>query len=396
MNTPPTISRRMLLAAFWLAGTSLAGAQVRRGGSDQGIGGTGISGGSDQGLGGTGIVGVIQRFGSIFVNGERVAYAPDVPVQIDGEAANPKALKVGQLARVVALRQADGTLATKRIDVTSEVTGPIEQAKNGELTVLGQKVNWTGRENWLKPGAHVSVFGLRRTDGVIVASLVQQRHDTVARVSGALERDGNSFHIGGLRVTGVDTSRVGQRVQVEGSVTQGVMQVARSKVDDFSDLKGASRLSIEAYVRKVGNNLQLGSGFIARDTSRFAPAADTRVVVNARFDGNNGLQVESMQSVGKFPGSSVQGPSGPARQPGVSPGHGGGAGGGSPGGGGPGGRGPGGGPGPGGSAPGGDPGGSSGPGGFGSPSGGGPFGPGGGMGGPGGGFGGGMGGGGRR
>ena len=39
---------------------------------DQGIGGTGISRGDDHGIGGTGIVGVIQRFGSIFVNGERI------------------------------------------------------------------------------------------------------------------------------------------------------------------------------------------------------------------------------------------------------------------------------------------------------------------------------------
>ena len=64
-------------------------------GNDQGIGGTGISRGDDHGIGGTGIVGVIQRFGSIFVNGERIGYAPDVPVRIDGEAASAKALRSG-------------------------------------------------------------------------------------------------------------------------------------------------------------------------------------------------------------------------------------------------------------------------------------------------------------
>ena len=91
MSKPPIISRRSLLAGFWLAGVSSAWAQVRggRSGDDQGIGGTGVARiGDDHGIGGTGIVGVIQRFGSIFVNGERIGYAPDVPVRIDGEAAS--------------------------------------------------------------------------------------------------------------------------------------------------------------------------------------------------------------------------------------------------------------------------------------------------------------------
>ena len=122
MSRPPLISRRLLLTGFWLAGTALARAQVKRG-DDHGIGGTGITRGDDHGIGGTGIVGVIQRFGSIYVNGERVTYASDVPVRIDGEAASPKALRIGQLARVVAMRQADGTLVTRNIAIASEVSG---------------------------------------------------------------------------------------------------------------------------------------------------------------------------------------------------------------------------------------------------------------------------------
>ncbi len=416
MKRPPVISRRALLAAFWLAGTSLAGAQVRKRGNDQGIGGTGITG-SDQGIGGTGIVGVIQKFGSIYVNGERVAYAADVPVRIDGEAASAKALRIGHLARVVAERGAGGTLSTKRIDVTSEVTGPVEHVKSGELTVLGQKVAWNGQEGWLKPGAQVAVFGLRRNDGVVVASLVQERHDAAMRVAGPLERDrAGTLRIGELKLAGVDAALVGQRVQAEGHVAQGVMQVSRSRADDFSDLSGAKRLLIEAYVRRVGNDLQLGSGFIARDHSRFSPAADTRVVVNAQLSGPRELRVESVQSVGKFPGSSVRSPGTPGRGSGGGSWPGGGHGPGGPGapGGGPGG-GPGSGPSgvpgqSGGLPPGGGPGpnpasgGSTGPdlggGGFGGAGGGplgggggGPFGPGGGFGGgpPGG-----MGGGGRR
>src|SRR4051794_3212281 len=215
MTGRPVFSRRSLLLGLWLAASSSALAQVRRGsdqgiggtgitrGDDQGIGGTGITRGHDQGIGGTGIVGVIQRFGSIFVNGERISYAPGVPVRIDGEPASAKALKIGHLAHVLALPQPNGSLITRSIHVVSEVMGPIETAEDGGITVLGQRIIATGRESWRHPGTYVAVFGLRRTDGVIVASLVEPRRDTTTRVSGPLERDRDGLRIGGLRLSGV-------------------------------------------------------------------------------------------------------------------------------------------------------------------------------------------------
>jgi hypothetical protein len=306
MTKQPVISRRSLLIGLWLAGSSSAWAQVRRG-SDQGIGGTGITRGHDQGIGGTGIVGVIQRFGSIFVNGERISYAPNVPVRIDGEPASAKALKIGHLARVLALPRADRSLITRSINVVSEVIGPIESVKDGEMTVLGQRIIAAGRESWRRPGTNVAVFGLRRMDGVIVSSLVEQRRDATTRVSGPLERDRGGLRIGGLRLNGVDAALVGQRVQAEGRVTPGAMQVLRIRADDLSDFFGASRLSIEGYVRRVGSYLQFGSGYVAHDNSRFESSGNARVVVNAAFDSSRGLRVESIQSVNKFPGESMRG-----------------------------------------------------------------------------------------
>jgi hypothetical protein len=328
MTKQPIISRRLLLAGLWLAGSLPGWAQVWKG-EDQGVGGTGvIPRDEDRGIGGTGFVGVIQRFGSIFVNGERISYAPHVPVLVDGVAASAKALRIGQVARVLALRQANGALTTRSIQVVSEVVGPIENVQTGEITVLGQKVISAGTESWRRPGTHVAVFGLRRTDGAIVASLVEPRRDRATRVAGLVERDRGDLRIGGLRLDGVDAALVGRRVQVEGQVVQGVMRVSRTKPDDFSDLARASRLLIEAYVRRVGSDLQFGSGYVARDVSRFQPAAgEMRVVVDAVLDSSSGLRVESVRSMDNFPGASMQVPRGPDPGPHAAPGPGGGPGG---------------------------------------------------------------------
>jgi len=306
MTRPPVISRRALLLALWVAGSSCAWAQGRRG-DDQGIGGTGITRGQDQGLGGTGIVGIIQRFGSIFVNGERISYASDVPVRIDGEPASAGALKIGHLARVLALPRADGSLITRSINVVSEVMGPIESVKDGEMTVLGQRIIAAGRDSWRRPGTNVAVFGVRRTDGVIVASLVEQRRDATMRVSGPLERDRGGLRIGSLRLSGLDAALVGRRVQAEGRVERGVMQVSRTAVDDLSGFAGARHLSIEGYVRRTGGNLRFGSGYVMHDDGRSGSSAAGRVVVNATFDGSGGLRVDKIQPVKAFPGQTNQG-----------------------------------------------------------------------------------------
>jgi hypothetical protein len=299
-------SRRALLLALWVAGSSFAWAQVRRG-DDQGIGGTGITRGQDQGMGGTGIVGIIQRFGSIFVNGEHISYASDVPVRIDGEPASANALKIGHLARVLALPRADGSLITRSINVVSEVMGPIDSVKDGEMTVLGQRVIAGGRDSWRRPGTNVAVFGVRRTDGVIVASLVEQRRDATMRVSGPLERDRSGLRIGGLRLSGIDAALVGRRIQAEGRVERGVMQVSRTAVDDLSGFTGARHLSIEGYVRRTGGNLRFGSGYVMHDDGRSGSSSAGRVVVNATFDRSGGLRVDKIQAVKAFPGQTTQG-----------------------------------------------------------------------------------------
>lgn len=341
MSAGSVVSRRALLAGLFLATTSLARAQIAKG-VDQGIGGTGISGG-DQGIGGTGIVGVIQRFGSIFVNGQRVSYAANVPVTIDGVQVPSSSLKIGHVVRVLAQPQARGGLATRRIAVTSEVRGAIEAVNNDEFTVLGQRVAWSQKAKRMRVGDRVAVFGLRRADGTIAASLVEPQRLSGSSVTGVVEGNARGLRMGGLSLTNVDPALVGRRVRIEGTIAKNVLHASRTSIDDLSDLAGASRFSIEGYVHRDGDRLVFGAGYAARDGSRIhSMTGESRVIVNATSDGRHGLQVQSVQATGHFSGSSLLNPGSPAGQRGAAPQGGNGPGGGGPGGNGPGGAAPGG------------------------------------------------------
>lgn len=239
---------------------------------DQGIGGTGArptpppADGTEQtgdrGIGGTGVIGTIRRFGSIVVNDLRIAYPKDVVVRIDGAPASVSDLRIGHVVRVVA--HADGSaLSTRRIDVTSEVVGPVEASGEGTLTVLGQRVALPAAQagRW-KTGDRVAVSGLRRPDGVVVASLVEPRSTGPAQVAGRIRRgvEGRAM-IGDLTLLGVDPQHVGRRATVIGEASGGTLTVAR--VDEARALfvPGLRRVSIEAYVGRNGRGLNLGSGF---------------------------------------------------------------------------------------------------------------------------------------
>ena len=164
--------------ALWLVALVLLVASLTlawgQNGQDRGIGGTGVVSDDqdgDRGIGGTGMMGRIRGFGSIIVNGVHVNYAPDVPVRIDGQPRAVSDLKIGQVVRVVAENR-NGVLATRQIDVTSEVVGPIETTGRTTLKVLGQTISTqalSAAGRW-QPGERVAVFGLRRPDGTIVAT----------------------------------------------------------------------------------------------------------------------------------------------------------------------------------------------------------------------------------
>ncbi|MFO1151663.1 MAG: hypothetical protein U1E62_25085 [Alsobacter sp.] len=322
MSGSPILSRRLVLAGLWLAGSAPVWSKPRV--VDQGLGGTGATPNpepEDRGIGGTGYSGVIQRFGSIVVNDRRIAYPRNVAVAIDGEAASASALRIGHLTRVVARTGADGVLRTRRIDVFSEVVGQVEQVSDGELRVLGQAVEPAGANPSPRRGARVAIYGLRRTDGVIVASRIEPRRGRTDRVAGVLERDADGrLAIADLVLLGVDPALEGRRIIAEGRAARGALKVSRVRVDDFAELADAPVLSIEAYAKRVGDMLLLGSGQRLQDRAALAAGdEEDRVVVDARRTQNGGLQVESVRAV-EGAGPPGRDPGGPGSSPPRGPG----------------------------------------------------------------------------
>jgi hypothetical protein len=236
--------------------------------SDRGIGGTGATqdeadpaAGRDRGIGGTGVIGTIRGFGSIVVNGVHISYPRDAAVRTDGQAGTTADLQIGQVVRVVAQRQG-GRLATRSIEITSEVVGPVETVSRQTLTVAGQTVSVSavkGAQAW-RVGDVVAVSGLRRPDGTIVASLVQRRSGDRVRIAGvAAQSPDGVVRIGGARLVDVAPALVGKRVILEGVLVDGAVRVAAAQSEQ-EWLSRAARFSIESYVERGPAGIRLGSG----------------------------------------------------------------------------------------------------------------------------------------
>ncbi len=110
-----------------------------------GIGGTGVARG---GIGGTGItaVGVIQRFGSIYVNGTEYLLSTKTHYRVDGRRANIDALHRGQGVFVDAIPHAGHPVADK-VRVQHALIGLVQTvtADGRRLRILGQDIHVSPR-----------------------------------------------------------------------------------------------------------------------------------------------------------------------------------------------------------------------------------------------------------
>lgn len=294
MRSPDPIRLVLACLALWFT----ACPTPTRAQNDRGIGGTGtISHSPDRGIGGTGVIGTIRGFGSIWVNGLEIFYGANAAVTIDGRAGSTSDLRVGQVVRVTATREA-GVFQTTRIDIASEVVGPVQRVRSGQIEVLGQTVltrNVPGAAQ-LRPGYHVAVSGLRRPDGRIVASLIERWDDGPMLVSGPVSRQADgSLRVGGLKIAGVDPRFVGQRAVLHGALRDEVFQVTSAVAESALFGSGVTTFSLEAYVEGRGNDLRLGSGWAVSARAPSAGKTTGQVVVTAATDTSGRLVVRDIE-----------------------------------------------------------------------------------------------------
>ena len=292
------------LGLGWLARAAAQGQP----GEDRGIGGTGVAPadpverlGQDRGIGGTGVVGTIRRFGSIVVNDLHVTFLPTVRVTIDDLPATSRDLRLGHVVEVLAHGRI-GRLRTTEIAVRSEVVGPIDSVEEDGFTVLGQKVVLESRKlsTGRHPGEVVAVSGLRRSDGSIVASLVEPRPAAVSRLRGPLRADESGvLTIGALRIAGLEPKLAGRRVSLAGERHDQVFEPATIVVEPAVPFATeADHLSLEAYVTASSDGLSLGSGLVLGAVeSVSAPISGTpvRAVITATVDPEGVVMVESVR-----------------------------------------------------------------------------------------------------
>lgn len=308
------LSRRLFLhlaASLPLLAANAWAAARKVPSSDHGIGGTGLSvagggEGDDHGIGGTGIVGTLQRFGSIYVNDLRIRYPDDVPVFIDGRRHTAEALRIGHVVRAI-LAGTDKGPVTQRIDITSEVIGPIESVEPGAITVLSQRVDTTGATGLgqLRTGRMVAVFGIRKPDATIVASRIEPRpKGAVLTVRGLATADQTRTRIGGLLVTRPAGRLQGRRVIMTLTQRQDGLHLRSLEPETLVPGLASGRVNVETYGEASGTSLRLGIGVnLSAPDAGPAPLGPQHTYFDAVLDGRG-----QVSRAGKGGDRSPQGP----------------------------------------------------------------------------------------
>jgi Domain of unknown function (DUF5666) len=299
MSAPKSLSRRGFLLFTALMGSvkAFAGNESEKGG-DNGIGGTGFRPG-DNGLGGTGFIGSIRKFGSVYVNGERIAYPADAIIEIDGSRATPADMRLGQVARLVAER-ADNFWTTHRIVIVSEAIGPVERIRGKKLDILGQRILLPSARiaRALKVGDRIAVGGLRRPDQTIVASSVERVPGGLDQIAGLVQRRASGgLRIGGQTVAGVADALAGSRIVACGALDNGVFVVREAQNEAEIGIGGARNVSVETWVSRRAGGLETAGGVRVEDRGGGAPAGVRLVVINGAFGADGSLVARRIERV---------------------------------------------------------------------------------------------------
>jgi hypothetical protein len=247
------------------SGTGGTGIYAQQG---SGAGGTGLASPEEGGIGGSGIFGTVMAFGSVCVNGLKIEYDGDTPIETNGLTGRVEDLALGQIVRIETGDE-DPDRA-RQISIDSPLSGPVNriEPERQRLFIMGAEVRMRpdvvirGARSQeilltdLYRGTHVEVSGLRRSDGVLMASRLDVRPaGTPIVVTGiAVPVSRSTFYVGRVRGQlapgeSIPSNLRRQRVQIRGN-----WNVRSQTLEDVSlraaptYLAGMREVSIQGYV----------------------------------------------------------------------------------------------------------------------------------------------------
>ena len=189
-----------------------------------GIGGTGIQSAPQLagGIGGTGIraFGVVQGFGSVFVNNREYEITRSTDVLIDGVPATEQALHVGDVVGIAGQLDTQGRAFARGVTLNHPVQGPVGSVDvaNRQIVVLGQTIRLpeglmiAGAGQMLdlaaiQPGDVINISGWSRGQGQWLATRVSRLYSQAQHpaqvpliLQGRLSKAAGGLALGSLRL----------------------------------------------------------------------------------------------------------------------------------------------------------------------------------------------------
>ncbi|MEM9061102.1 MAG: DUF5666 domain-containing protein [Pseudomonadota bacterium] len=252
------------------------------------------------GIGGTGIVGVLTDFGSVIVNGLRVALNDETETTDAFGAVAPDRLSIGQSLTIEAASIDDGLVAS-RIHITHAVIGRVtpSSAPDGSATVNGiTVVPEPGMIGDLRGGARVAVSGVWRGATVIASRVDELPLGGSSVLSGSVTRapDGTGVAIGDRRIL-TESSFLpapGSFATVIGDERRDGLRPDRIVAGRFTGAAGPLQsLSVEGYldpIEKAPFFTLSGLGHSFDRDAKLAEFRMRRAIYSGSYDGDFRVQ----------------------------------------------------------------------------------------------------------
>lgn len=237
------------------------------------------------GLTGTGIVGEVTALGSIIVNGQRITFAPDLPVRSALAPTQADALAPGAVVAVAVVPDGPDWAATA-IRQVHAVIGPVARVGQAGFTVLGVEVTWDNSP--LSVGDWVAVSGFWAPDAVVATKVDRIAPQATVSLQGSYGLGDGGATVGSLTLDlePLQHAAEGDVIRVTGRLNGNRIEVTQVHHGLFEG--PVSLVLAEGYFTDVapsGHYTVAGSGLSAYTSDSMSGMATDRIRVCGRNGG---------------------------------------------------------------------------------------------------------------